>query len=220
MRTPIMEQPALQPLVKTIPGRETMKYTLLFLFSIFAFCQPALAAEDPHTKDRETLRGILTNIESAINSNDMNLLFRDMDPKVQITFMTTETFTGRKEIMSYFDRMFKGDNAPLKSFNTKVSQVDPAVFHSDTIVAHGRTADTFTIADGSERNFDTSWTATAMKKGEAWKVVAINFSVNPLENTILDTLNSKIIQFSVAAFMAGLILTWLIGRIAGSKRDS
>lgn len=196
-----------------------MKNTLLFLFAMLT-CLPAFGAEDMHTSDREALKKILYDIEGSFNNSDIEAVFKHLDDRAVLTFMTTNVASGKKEIMAYYKRMFQGENAPLKSYKTKSISVEPAIFHNDTMVAHGKIQDTFELANGTERQFDTQWTATGMKKDGVWKVLSIHYSVNPLDNTVLDTTKEMVMKYSIGAFFAGALISWVLLRVFSSKRES
>lgn len=196
-----------------------MRNTLLFLFAM-VICLPAFAAEDIHANDREALKKILYSIEGNFNKNDIEGVFKHLDDQAVITFMTTDVAVGKNQIMAYYKRMVTGEKAPLKAYKTKVISVEPAVFHGNTMIAHGKIQDTFVLANGTERLFDTQWTATGLKKDGFWKILSIHYSVNPLNNTILDTAKETLKQYSIGSFLAGALISWILLRVFSSKRET
>jgi ketosteroid isomerase-like protein len=171
------------------------------------------AVEDDRSKDREELKKILYSIEDSLNKVDMDTLLSHFDENAVLSFMTTEVASGKEGLLAYYKKMFNLPEAPLTSYHTEASLDGPAHFHGNTIVASGRTQDSFTLSDGRAYSFNTRWVATAIKKDNQWKVISLDFSVNPFENVILDEMGRQLINYALLAFLAGLIIMFIITRV-------
>lgn len=190
-----------------------MRYSTLLLL-LLAFSMHTFAAEeDPRAADRTELKAMLADFESGLNEKNLDKLLVHMDDKAVMTFMTTKTTVGKDAMVAYYNKMFKGPDAPLKDHMTKASLDDHAIFHGDTIVASGRTNDVFTLKNGSIYNFNTRWVASAVKKDGQWKVVSVDFSVDPFDNIVLDELSKKMWLYVIIAFGIGLVVALAIGRV-------
>jgi len=183
---------------------------LLLLTLPLVLTMSVQAADSERKEDREQLKKILFSIEGSLNKQDMDALLEHFDERAVVSFMTTEVAEGKSGILDYYQKMFNDPDAPLSSYNTKATLDGPAVFHGDTMTASGRTNDTFGLSDGSQYTFDTRWIVTAVKKEGQWKVVALDFSVNPFANAVLEELGERLVRYVALAFIAGLILMFLI----------
>ena len=186
--------------------------SIILLFGLLVFPLTTIAAEeDPRAADREVLRALLADFETSLNEKNLEKLLGHLDEQAVMSFMTTETAVGKEAVKAYYDKMFKGDDAPLTDHKTKASLDTKAIFHGDTIVASGRTNDIFTLKDGSIYNFNTRWVASAVKKQGNWKVVSVDFSVDPFKNIVMEELQSKVWTYAIMAFIVGLIVAFFIG---------
>lgn len=177
----------------------------------------AHAGEETHDAERARLKEILAGIEESLNNQQMERLLTFFDERAVISFMTTEVAQGREGILAYYNKMFNLPDAPLASYHTKASLDGPAEFFGDTITAAGRTSDDYTLTDGRHYQFNTRWVATAIKRDGDWKVIALDFSVDPFDNVVLDELNRTMLTYLLLAFVAGLALALVASRLLGSK---
>lgn len=186
----------------------------LFLFAAL-LSLPVLshaADTEAHAKDRKALRAIVADFEAGLNEKKLDKLLVHLDDKAVMTFMTTDVAVGKKAILAFYDKMFKGPDAPLKDQSTKASIDNGAIFHGNTIVATGRTNDVFTLKNGKVYNFNTRWVASAIKKDNLWKVVSVDFSVDPFDNVVIHTLKQALWRNSIIAFIVGLLAAFALGR--------
>ena len=189
---------------------------LLFVLLLMSFVT-AHSDEDDHSADREQLKQILSSIEESLNTLQLDKLLSHFDDQAVLSFMTTEVANGKDGILDYYDKMFNLPDSPLKSYHTKATLDGHAQFHGDTSVASGRTQDSFELADGRQYQFNTRWLATAVKKQGQWKVVALDFSVDPFDNVILDEIGLQMFNYALLAFFAGLAIMFVITRLLHKK---
>ena len=189
--------------------------SIILLFGLFIFPMTSIAGiayeKDPRAADRKVLKSMLTDFEASLNEKNLEKLLAHLDEQAVMSFMTTETAVGKDAVQAYYTKMFKDKDAPLADHQTKASLDTKAIFHGDTIVASGRTDDVFTLKDGSIYKFNTRWVASVVKKQENWKVVSVNFSVDPFNNIVMDELQSKVWTYSIMAFIGGLIIAFFFG---------
>ena len=210
-------------LLQKIPEHLPYSPGLSVLFSILLlFCMPllAMAEESDRSSDREQLKQLLYSVEESLNQLDMERLISHFDERAVVSFMTTEVATGRQGILSYYNKMFNQPDAPLASYQTKASLDGPAHFHGDTIVALGYSKDRFVLADGHHYDFNTRWLATAVKKEGQWQLVALDFSVDPFDNVVLDEISARLTYYVPLAFLAGLITLFIIFRLFYKNADN
>lgn len=186
---------------------------IILLVSLLTLPLTCLANEaPPREEDRKVLRQILADFETGLNEKKLDMLYTHLDDQAVMTFMTTEVTVGKDALKSYYEKMFKGDDAPLSDHITSAKLDGKAIFHGDTVVASGRTNDVFTLKDGPIYGFNTRWVATVVKKQGAWKVVSVNFSVDPFDNVVISELQNKIWINAIIAFIVGIVAAFAIGR--------
>ena len=188
--------------------------SIIMTLCLFALIPATIAAENnANEAERKLLRSILTDFETSLNEKNLTKMLSHLDENAVMSFMTTETAVGKDAIVAFYDKMFEGPNAPLLDQKTKASIDGEAIFHGNTIVASGRTQDVFTLKDGTVYEFDTRWVATVVKKNGNWKVVSVDFSVDPFKNVVLDEVQAKVWTYSSAALIAGLLIAFFAGRM-------
>jgi hypothetical protein len=77
----------------------------LLAFSLTAFCQ------DPHAADREQLLKIFHEVEDSINSQSLERMAKQMDASATVVWANGEISRGPAEVLAYYDRMVKGNDA-------------------------------------------------------------------------------------------------------------
>lgn len=189
-----------------------MKRFFVLLFLSYLLVPQTYAAPDDHQKDREELKIILSDIQNGLNKMDMDAILAPLSENVTISFITTEVAVGKKQIRAYYSKMFEGDDAPLSDYKTEATIDAPAIFHSDTAVAHGRAQDIYILKDGSVYQFNTRWTAAAVKNNDKWEVININFSVDTFDNVVLEELNKNMWIYVILALLSGLIVGYIAAR--------
>jgi len=188
--------------------------SIIMTLCLFALIPATIAAENnANEAERKLLKSILNDFETSLNEKDLSKMLSHLDDQAVMAFMTTETAVGKDAIVAFYDKMFKGPNAPLSDQKTKASIDGEAIFHGNTIVASGRTQDVFTLKNGTVYDFDTRWVATVVKKNGNWKVVSVDFSVDPFNNVVLDEVQAKVWTYSIAALIAGLLIAFFAGRM-------
>lgn len=193
-----------------------MLKSVLFLAFITIFSQLAYAADSAdtdHEQDRQMLRSLLTDIEDAINRNDMVYLSKYLDENVVITHQNAHVAKGRQAFIDYNRQMMQGPDAVIKKLSTKARIGGPAFFHGEnTAIGYGTAVDDIELTSGTKFSLDVAWTATLIKSDDQWKAAAIHFSTNILDNAILDTTRQTIWWIGGGLGIAGLVTGWFAGR--------
>ena len=187
--------------------------TILLFATLVALPLFSYAAEnDAHAEDRKALRAIVADFEAGLNEKKLDKLLIHLDDKAVMTFMTTDVAVGKEAVLAYYDKMFKGPDALLQDQKTKAIIDNKAIFHGNTIVATGRTNDVFTLKNGKIYGFNTRWVASAIKKDNTWKVISVDFSVDPFDNVVINELQQTVWVNSIIAFIVGLLAAFALGR--------
>jgi hypothetical protein len=98
---------------------------------------------------------------------------------------------------------------------TSDPKVDGRNVHGDWAVSWGRMNDEFELTDGKKFRFDSRFTATIDRHGDAWKVSSFHVSINAFDNPILAMAARR--GATWAAVIAGAIAA-LVGYFVGRSR--
>src|SRR5262249_57776386 len=86
-------------------------------------------------------------------------------------------------------------------------------------IVRGSAIETYTLADGRVYPMPTRWTATVAKEPDGhWRLRAIHFGTNFLDNPILDEAKRKAKQYTAAGSIGGLVVGMFAGWIIGRRR--
>jgi ketosteroid isomerase-like protein len=145
--------------------------------------QPTQPVTEPDpTKAIALLRGELID---AFNKGDLDRLLSHLDPDVVVTWQNAEVCRGPQAVRAFYERMMVGPDRVVQRISTNPTVDDRHVYDGAWAVSWGNMHDEFELNDGSRFRFDSRFTATIARRGEAWKVTAFHASVNAFENPIL-----------------------------------
>jgi ketosteroid isomerase-like protein len=179
---------------------------------------PLLAAEEPDHEIHQELRGILTTVVGAINSGNYDAMLPVISENVRATTITQEVISNRQEASAYFRKWF-GPGGFLKKLDMSMTADALTELSPDKTwgVVRGSGMERYTLADGRRYDMPTRWTATVAREADGhWRLRAIHFGTNFLDNPILDEAKRKAKQYTalgtVGGLVAGAFLGWLLGR--------
>jgi uncharacterized protein (TIGR02246 family) len=191
---------------------------LLMVSSVWAATAPALDATGGRVEDRQQLRVVLDEMEKAISSLDVEAAIKLMQPDVIVTWQNAEVSRGAEQIRTYYNRMLKAPVPIVKKFSTKATLGGPAAFYADSAIAYGTTIDTYELMDGLDFSLNANWSTTVVKTDGQWKVAALHFSSNLFDNPLLNNAKRMIWIAAIGAFLAGLLLAFVVGRLARKNK--
>jgi ketosteroid isomerase-like protein len=186
---------------------------LLCLSNSWAATMPALDATAGRVEDRQQLRVLLGNVESAISKLDVEEVIKLMEPDVIVTWQNGEVSRGPDQIRAYYNRMMKGSAPIVKKFSTKATLGGNAAFYDDSAIAYGTTVDRFELMEGLDFTLNGNWSTTVVKKNGQWKIAALHFSTNLFDNPLLNKAKQMAWVAAGAGVLAGMLLMLLIGRM-------
>jgi len=190
---------------------------LLLASLLFA---PLAAAEEPDHAIHQELRGILTTVQSAVNSGQYDAMLPVLSKDIRATTITQETITGHPGVSAYFKKWF-GPGGFLKKLEMKLTADDLTELSADKTwgIVRGSAIETYTLADGRVYPMPTRWTATVAKEADGhWRLRAIHFGTNFLDNPILDEAKRKAKQYTAAGAGGGLLAGLILGFLLGKRR--
>ena len=173
----------------------------------------ATLESESHEDERKALRGLLAEVEQALNAHDVNGITPYLHPAVVVTYQNAEVSRGIDEVKAFYTRMLSGADAVVKDFSTSAEVSAPAVFLGNSAVAHGTTSEHYTLAEGLDFTLDTRWTATVTNDGGGWKVAALHFSSNLFDNPILAGTRMTLWYAGAAGVVLGMLLMVVVRRL-------
>lgn len=184
---------------------------IIFMLALFSF--NVYAEDDQHAEDRKQLRAILSDVEQALNDQDLNAALKHMHQNVLVTYYNAEVSTGHEDALEFYSRMIASSNAVVKEYSSKAEVDAPAIFYENIAVAYGKSIEKYKLAGGLEFDLLGRWTATILKQNNQWKIIALHFSANLFENDLLDNANRMNWIVGAIMFVIGGVLMLVVGRL-------
>jgi ketosteroid isomerase-like protein len=192
------------------------------LWCAFAFASllgplPMTAQHDLHQEDRQALLKILSEVEKAINTQDIEGILAQMRPDCTVTWWNAEISRGHDEIRAYYRRMVKDEGRIINKYTTQAKLGDHARFvgsGSDVAVADGSMEDEFFPIIRGPFKLNSRWSATAAKTGSEWKIVNLHLSSNVFTNVLIAELTRALWWVGGTALVFGGLAGWFLGRRA------
>ena len=182
---------------------------------------PMMAQNDLHQEDRQALLKVLSDVEAAINAQDIEGILAQMRPDCTVTWWNAEISRGHDDIRAYYRRMVKDKGRLINKYTTQAKLGAHARFigsGADVAVADGSMEDEFFPVIRGPFNLSSRWSATVAKSGGEWKIVNLHLSSNVFTNTLIAEL-TRALWFAVAGgLMIGGLAGWFLGRRAKLSR--
>jgi ketosteroid isomerase-like protein len=178
------------------------------------------AQDDLHQEDRQALLTILSDVESAINAQDVEGILARMRPDCTVTWWNAEISRGHADIRAYYRRMMKDEGRIISKYTTQVKLGAHARFvgsGADVALADGSMEDEFFPIIRGPFKLSSRWSATAVKSGGEWKIVNLHLSSNVFTNTLISELTRALWFAGGAGLVLGGVAGWFLGRRAKDK---
>lgn len=192
---------------------------LWYAFALAALLRPLpmTAQGDLHQEDRQALLKILSEVEEAINKQDVEGILAQMRPDCTVTWWNAEISRGHDDIRAYYRRMMKDPGRIISKYTTRAKLGDHARFlgsGGDVAVADGSMEDEFFPIIRGPFKLNSRWSATAARSDGQWKIVNLHLSSNVFTNTLIAE-STRALWFAGAG---GLVLGGLAGWLFGRRR--
>lgn len=178
----------------------------------------AAAAQEPDHAIHEELRGVLREVQNAINSGHYDRMLPYLAPDIEATSITQEVMSNRADVAKYFETWF-GPTGYMRRMDMKLDadQLTQLTPDRNWGLVRGKGLEHYEAKDGDTFDFVTRWTAV-MAKGDdgKWRLRAIHFGTNQLDNPVLTKVKNTLVRNGIIAaagsLLLGLALGWAIGR--------
>jgi len=187
-----------------------MKKLLSICLILFAFLQYHTVWADTQA-DHDALRSLRKEAAESLNTKNFDRLSPLLDKSFTITTVDNHNFKNPQDFKSYWEGLFSGNKAVLKSI-----EVDPTAdaltefLSPDVGIVYGSSTDTYHFTDGDTRKMNTRWTAVVRKNPNGWKLVSIHFSANLFHNPVLADAKRSAYWYGAAGIILGFILSLLL----------
>ena len=201
-----------------------MRHAFLLAIVLSAAPQfaPAQTTRPVTEPDAAKAIGVLREeLVDAFNKGELDRLLSHLDPDVVVTWQNAEVCRGPAAVRAFYERMMVGPDRVVKGISVSPSVDDRHVYDNAWAVSWGNMHDAFDLNDGSSFKFDSRFTATIARRGEAWKVTAFHASVNAFDNAILRHAARKVGTWAaIGGAVAGVVVGAVAASIVGRRRRS
>jgi ketosteroid isomerase-like protein len=184
---------------------------------VLLFVAPRAWADEPDHAIHEELRGVLHEIVSSINSGQYDKMLPYLAENFEGTSVTQEVMSSSGDVAKYFQEWF-GPKGYMRKMEMTLEADKLTEFSPDKNwgLVRGKALEHYEAKDGDLFDFNTRWTAL-MARGDdgKWRLRAIHFGTNHLDNPVLAKVSRTLIRDGVIgaciALLAGLAIGWWLG---------
>src|SRR5262249_27402455 len=110
-----------------------------------------------------------------------------------------------------------GPRPGVKRFEPVVTVDELTILHGDSMgIAFGSSRDHYVLADDTEFDVPSRWSATLVRHQGKWKVGSLQVSFNPFDNAVLTAAIRRSYWFvggaAALGLLVGLVVMWLLRR--------
>jgi uncharacterized protein DUF4440 len=165
----------------------------------------AAAQEGSPAGDHDALRKIKADVLNAINTRNLRGLDAIVHRPFMVTVITQDSFTDAGALQAYYDGLFTRKLLRMKKVTIEADADELSQIYTATFaVARGSTKELYEMADGRSFDMRGRWTATAIKDGGQWKLLALHDGTNFMDNPVLATVEKSTAYTGAGGFAAGL----------------
>ena len=171
--------------------------------------------DDLHQEDRQALLKVMSEVEKAINDQDIEGMIAQMSPDCTVTWWNAEISRGHDEIRAYYRRMMVDPGRYITKYTTHATLGAHARFigsGADVALADGSMEDEFFPVIRGTFKLNSRWSATAAKSAGEWKIVSLHLSSNVFTNTLIAELTRALWFAGAAGLVVGCLAGWFLGR--------
>lgn len=181
---------------------------MLIRIALFFLCLSSVCfAATEREADHEKLRGLLKQVTSAVNALDFEMLSKSFADRFTFVTVDQKAFHTIPDLKAHFEQTFRGDKAVLKKieFNPKADALTE--FVGDSLgLSLGSSEDIYHFSDGETRTMKSRWSATVVKAGEDWKILALHMGADILANPAMEAAKAVALRLAIFAALGGLIV--------------
>jgi ketosteroid isomerase-like protein len=194
-------------------------FALVIAFCVLLAARPLLAQPASQAADHEALRKLKTDVINAINTRDMQRVDALLNKPFMSTLVSQDSFTDVNRLKAYYDDLFTRPILRFKKITLAAEADEPAQIYTGTFaVARGSTNDVYELADGRTFTVPGRWTATVIKNGGQWKILAVHTGVNFVDNPVITAIEKSTLYFGAGGVALGAVIGFLVGFFVRRRR--
>ena len=173
----------------------------------------AAAAQEADHAIHEELRALVRGVTTAMNESRFDDVLPYLTEDVEATSITQEVMSGRAEVSRYFKEWF-GPAGYMRRMTLSMDADRLTELSADRTwgLVRGKALEHYEAKDGDLFDFSTRWTAVMVRNDDGrWRLRAIHFGTNHLDNPVLDKVRRTLVRDAIAASVACLV----VGALAG-----
>ena len=181
-------------------------------------CAPIAFAQEADHEIHESLRNLLKEVVTAINSGQYDKMQPYLAENIEATSITQEVMSSRGDVAKYFDEWF-GPKGYMRSMRMQMDADSLTQLSPDKNwgLVRGKALEHYEAKDGDVFDFHTRWTALMERGNDSqWRLRAIHFGTNNLDNPVLTKVRNTLVRdgaiAAVACLVVGIGIGWLARR--------
>ena len=184
-----------------------------------ALAVTSATAQEQRKADHDQLRELLTRGAEALNTRKLDAMAPYLHPDFTVVTVDNRKIRGLPEFKQYWNGLFEGKEAVLRSIETKPEADELSRFLDDnTGMSFGTSDDRYTFSDGEVRQMKSRWSAVVQKHDNAWKIVSVHFSASLFDNPVLDAAKQAVQKWALIAGALGIAIGLAIGLVLRRRR--
>ena len=195
---------------------KTLFIAVCFALSLNA---AALAQGAGTPADQDALRNLKDNAVKVINDKDYALARQVLHEPFMATLITQHSFNDFDQLKAHFESLYTRESLRMKDIKL-TAEADEAsqIFSGTFAIARGATKEHYEMADGRTFDMDGRWTAVTMKDGDDWKILALHFGTNFLDNPVINAIGQGAKWTGLIGAIVGLIAGFAAGWFAKRRK--
>jgi ketosteroid isomerase-like protein len=197
-------------------------YKRIVIATILIIASPWIAAQEEDHAIHEELRGILTGLETAINSEQYGDLAQYFHEDLTITTITQEVMLSREDIAPYFEMHF-GEGGRLNKLDMRLEADSLTEFYADKTIGIvvGSGEEDYDMRDGRFFAMKTRWTATMILDDDGqWRILALHIGTDFLDNPVINAIEDAVKEYMIKGAAGGAIVGLVLGLLIGRRRKT
>jgi ketosteroid isomerase-like protein len=192
---------------------------LAIAFCVLLAGRPLSAQPASQAADQEALRKLKTDVVNAINTRDVQRIDTLLNKPFMSTLITQDSFNDVGRLKAYFDDLFTRRILRINKLTMEAEADEPSQIYTGTFaVARGSTKEVYELGDGRTFTIPGRWTATTIKNGGQWKILAVHTGVNFIDNPVINAIEKSTSYFAAGGVAVGLVIGFLLGFFVRRKR--
>lgn len=192
---------------------------LAIAFCVLLAGHPLFAEEASGAADQEALRKLKTDVVNAVNARDVQRIDTMLHKPFMSTLISQDSFNDVNRLKAYFDDLFTRRFLRINKLTMEAEADEPSQIYTGTFaVARGSTKEVYELGDGRTFTIPGRWTATTIKNGGQWKILAVHTGVNFIDNPVINAIEKSTSYFAAGGVAVGLVIGFLAGFFVRRKR--